>query len=135
MTAVPPPQAYAGSSPNDSQYYYSDNSTWTKDFLVTRDPVFVNKAVVNGEYIGRQPHTYIYLAIAVTVLNPLLGPFAIMFAVMSSRSYDDGDVKTALKWANYAFMLSMMTIGISIIVYIAIGFSLSPLGTKGGHTP
>lgn len=135
MANVPPPQAYTGSTPNDSHYYYSDSSSWTKDFLVTRDPVFVNKAVVNGEYIGRQPHTYIYLAIAVTVLNPFLGPFAIMFSVMSSRSYDDGDIKSANKWANYAFMMAMMTIGISVIVYIAIGFSLSGLGTKGGHTP
>ncbi|OWF43307.1 uncharacterized protein LOC110459944 [Mizuhopecten yessoensis] len=135
MTTVPPLQAYSGSTPNDSEYYYSDNSKWTKDILVTRDPVFVNKAVVNGEYIGRKPHTYIYLAIAVTVLNPLLGPFAIMFAVMSTRSYDDGDIKSAVKWANYSFMLGMMTIGISVILYIAIGFSLSGLGTKGGHAP
>jgi hypothetical protein len=51
-----------------------------KAILVTRDPVFVNKNVINGRYIGVRPHTYLPLAIAVTVLNPLLGPVGILFA-------------------------------------------------------
>ena len=67
-------------TPNESQYYFDDSNAWTKDFLVTRDPVFVNKTVINGEYIGRQPETYIWLAIFVTVINPLVGPIAILFS-------------------------------------------------------
>jgi hypothetical protein len=38
-----------------------------KAILVTRDPVFVNKNVINGRYIGVRPHTYLPLAIAVTI--------------------------------------------------------------------
>ena len=51
-----------------------------KAILVTRDPVFVNKNIINGRYIGVRPNTYLPLAIVVTVLNPLLGPVGILFA-------------------------------------------------------
>ena len=51
-----------------------------KAILVTRDPVFVNKNIINGRYIGVRPHTYLPLALAVTILNPILGPIGILFA-------------------------------------------------------
>lgn len=60
--------------------------------------------------------------------------FCILFTVMSNRSYYDGDLKYSEKWANYSFMCSMLTIGISIIVYIAIGFSMSEMGYRGGQS-
>lgn len=44
------------------------------------DPVFVNRTVINGHYIGRKPHNYLPLAIVATILNPLIGPIAIVFA-------------------------------------------------------
>lgn len=106
-----------------------------KAILVTRDPVFVNKNVINGRYIGVRPHTYLPLAIAVTVLNPLLGPVGILFAYMSTRSYNDGDLRYSQKWAGYAFMWSMLTIGASVILYCAIGFNYSELSITGSHSP
>lgn len=54
---------------------------------------------------------------------------------MSTRSYYDGDMKYAEKWADYAFKMAMATLGITIILGVAIGFTLSNVGTKGGHAP
>lgn len=54
---------------------------------------------------------------------------------MSTRSYYDGDMKYAEKWADHAFMIAMATLGITIILAVAIGFTLSNVGTKGGHAP
>lgn len=61
--------------------------------------------------------------------------FCYSFAVMSTRSYYDGDMKYAEKWADHAFMIAMATLGITIILAVAIGFTLSNVGTKGGHAP
>ena len=55
--------------------------------------------------------------------------------VLSSRAYGDGDLKSSQKWSNYAFMVGMLTIGITIILGVAIGFSMSRMNIKGGHTP
>ena len=54
---------------------------------------------------------------------------------MSTRSYYDGDMKYAEKWADHAFMVAMATLGITLILGVAIGFTLSNLGLKGGHPP
>ena len=51
-----------------------------KQVLVTRDPVFTHPAIHQGHYIGQQPHSYLPLALIVTILNPLIGPFAIVYA-------------------------------------------------------
>ncbi|KAJ8298679.1 hypothetical protein KUTeg_022739 [Tegillarca granosa] len=122
-----------GTSANPGSAYVEDPK-WGKQILVSRDPVFVNKTVIGGHYIGRKPYNYLPLAIFVTIFNPILGPLGIIFSVMSNRSYYDGDLKYSQKWANYSFMCSMLTIGISIIVYIAIGFSLSEMGFRGGQS-
>ena len=52
---------------------------------------------------------------------------------MSDRAYNAGDVKYADKWGSYSFTTSVMIFIASSILYIAIGFALSPIGTKGGH--
>lgn len=65
----------------------------------------------------------------------VLTDFSMSFAVMSTRSYYDGDMKYAEKWADHAFMIAMATLGITIILAVAIGFTLSNVGTKGGHAP
>lgn len=106
-----------------------------KQILVTKDPVFVNKNIIDGRYIGKRPPNYFILAVVVTVLNPLLGPIAILFSFMSTRSYNDGDLKYSEKWASYAFMWSMLTVGITIILACAIGFALSEMSISGGHQP
>ncbi|XP_011436994.1 transmembrane protein 233-like [Crassostrea angulata] len=130
MSAFP-----GATTPNVGPDYYESSSTWSKEILVTKDPVFVNRTVINGHYIGRKPHNYLPLAIVATILNPLIGPIAIVFAIMSTRSYYDGDMKYAEKWADHAFMIAMATLGITIILAVAIGFTLSNVGTKGGHAP
>ena len=53
---------------------------------------------------------------------------------MSDRAYGAGDVKYADKWGSYAFTTCIMTFIFSAIIYTAIGFALSPIGTKGGYT-
>ena len=63
-------------SPNQPDVY----DTNTKQILVTRDPVFCHPAIRNGVIVGRQPHTYFPLAIVMTIVNPLLGPVALLFA-------------------------------------------------------
>lgn len=75
MSAFP-----ASTSPNVGPDYYESSSKWSKEILVTKDPVFVNRTVINGHYIGRKPHNYLPLAIIATILNPLIGPIAIVFA-------------------------------------------------------
>lgn len=105
-----------------------------KEVLVSKDPVFVRKDVLNGRYIGRKPPNYMLLALLVCILNPIVGPIALIFSIMSDRAYDAGDVKYADKWGSYAFTASMMIFIFSVILYVAIGFALSPIGTKGGHT-
>ncbi|KAK7099315.1 uncharacterized protein [Littorina saxatilis] len=110
---------------------YDTNS---KQILVTRDPVFHHPAIQNGIIVGRQPHTYLPLAIAMTVINPLLGPVALVFAIMSGRAFRQGDLKFAEKWSQYAFLTCMITIVASVVIYIAIGFSLSTISIRGGHS-
>ncbi|KAK3102835.1 hypothetical protein FSP39_014305 [Pinctada imbricata] len=122
-------------NPNIGPDHYEAASKWNKEILITTDPVFVNKAVINGRYIGRKPHNYLPLAILVCIINPIMGPLGILFSVMSNRSYADGDIKYSQKWASYSFMSSMITIGVTIFLAIIVGFSLSPLGIRGGHTP
>ena len=53
-----------------------------KQVLVTKDPVFVRKDVVNGHYIGQKPPNYMLLAIIMCVINPVCGPVALIFASM-----------------------------------------------------
>ncbi|KAK6192634.1 hypothetical protein SNE40_004075 [Patella caerulea] len=108
--------------------------TPSKQILVTRDPVYSHPAIFQGQYIGPQPHSYLPLAICVTILNPLIGFVALIFSYMSIRSYKRGDVKYAYKWSNHAFLMGMITIVLSLVLYIAIGFALSPIGVRGGHS-
>ncbi|CAG5128266.1 unnamed protein product [Candidula unifasciata] len=109
--------------------------TGSKQILVTRDPIYVHPAVTKqGNYIGRQPHDYLPLAICVTVLNPLLGPIAILFAFKSSKSFTDGDIIYATKWSNYAFLTSMLVIVTSCLAYVALAFALSGPELRGGHS-
>lgn len=62
---------------------YDTNS---KQILVTRDPVYCHPAIQNGIIVGRQPPTYVILAAVLTLINPLLGPVALLF----SCEYSDG---------------------------------------------
>ncbi|CAI9730788.1 233 isoform X2 [Octopus vulgaris] len=107
--------------------------TNSKMILVTRDPVYTNKTIVQGHYIGPKPHNYLPLAIFVTIINPLLGPISIMLSVMSNRAYAQGDTKYALKWSLNSFFWSVISIVVAIVVYLAIGFSLSNIRTRGGY--
>lgn len=89
MSAFP-----GATTPNVGPDYYESSSTWSKEILVTKDPVFVNRTVINGHYIGRKPHNYLPLAIVATILNPLIGPIAIVFAskynlALSSITFPD----------------------------------------------
>ncbi|BFZ15957.1 hypothetical protein BsWGS_18996 [Bradybaena similaris] len=109
--------------------------TDSKQILVTRDPVYVRPAITKDViYLGRKPHDYLPLAICVTVLNPLLGPIAIWFAFKSSKSYYEGDVIYATKWSNYAFLMGMLIIITSCLMYIALAFALSGPELRGGHS-
>ena len=54
--------------------------------------------------------------------------------VLSNRAFKEGDLKFAEKWSQYAFLTCMITIVVSIVIYIAIGFSLSTIGLRGGHS-
>ncbi|GFN87283.1 hypothetical protein PoB_001378900 [Plakobranchus ocellatus] len=118
-------------TPNQMDIY----RTSSKQLLVTRDPLFVHPTVKQGHYVGRQPHTYFPLALFVTIINPVLGPVALVFAYMSNRSYKDGDLIYATKWSNYAFLAAMITVVASVVIYIAIGFAVAGPGVRGGHTP
>lgn len=59
----------------------------SKQVLVTKDPVFVRKDVLNGRYIGRKPENYMLIAMVLCVLNPLFGPVALFFASMLFITY------------------------------------------------
>ncbi|KAK7491478.1 hypothetical protein BaRGS_00017307 [Batillaria attramentaria] len=119
-----------GTTANTGDVY----NTNSKQILVTRDPVFVHPAIQNGVIVGFQPHAYFPLAVFCTIINPLLGPIALMFAIMSDRAFKQGDLRFADKWSQYAFFTCMVTIVASIVMYIAIGFSLSTIGVRGGHS-
>ena len=54
--------------------------TTTKDVLVTKDPVFIRKDVLNGRYIGRKPPNYMILSLLICILNPVVGPIALIFS-------------------------------------------------------
>ena len=56
----------------------------SKQVLVTKDPVFVRKDILNGRYIGKQPPNYMLLALLICILNPVFGPIALIF---SSKSF------------------------------------------------
>ncbi|GAB1599830.1 uncharacterized protein LOC115217430 isoform X1 [Argonauta hians] len=107
--------------------------TNSKMILVTRDPVYSNKTIVQGHYIGPKPYNYLPLAIFVTIINPFLGPVSIFLSVMSNRAYAQGDLKYAQKWSLNSFFWSTVSIVVAIVVYIAIGFSISKLTTRGGY--
>ncbi|XP_041366772.1 uncharacterized protein LOC121381514 isoform X2 [Gigantopelta aegis] len=107
--------------------------TPSKQVLVTRDPVFTQPTIYQGHYIGIKPPNYLWLSILVTIINPLFGPIALLFTYMSNRAYSNGDLKYSEKWSHYALLMSMITIVVSLVMYIAIGFALSPLSTKGGY--
>ena len=64
-----------------------DNMPTDKEILVTKDPVFVNKNIIDGRYIGKRPENYVVLAIIVSVLNPLLGPIAVLFSCKYLESF------------------------------------------------
>ena len=63
-------------TPNQMDIYRTNS----KQMLVTRDPLFVHPTIKQGHYIGRQPHSYFPLAVFVTIINPVLGPIALVFA-------------------------------------------------------
>lgn len=117
-------------SPTKSDIYSLSTS---KQVLVTQDPVFVRRDILNGCYIGRKPQDYMLLSLLITVLNPICGPAALVFSILSDRAYKRGDVRYAQKWGDYAFTACIMTFIFSVILYIAIGFTLSPIGVRGGH--
>ena len=54
--------------------------TTPKEILITKDPVFARKDVINGRYIGKKPYNYMLLALAMVILNPLVGPIALVFS-------------------------------------------------------
>ncbi|RUS75447.1 hypothetical protein EGW08_016797 [Elysia chlorotica] len=114
---------------NDKDIYRTNS----KQMLVTRDPLFVHPTIRQGHYIGRQPHSYLPLAVFVTIINPVLGPIALVFALMSRSSYKDGDLPYATKWSNYAFLAAMITVAASVVIYIAIFFAVAGPSVKGGH--
>lgn len=107
--------------------------TSSKMILVTRDPVYSHKAIVQGQYIGPKPYNYLTLAILVTIINPILGPVSILFSVMSDRAYKRGDLSYSFKWSMHSFFWSVVTIVASIVLYMAIGFALSSINTRGGY--
>lgn len=53
---------------------------------------------------------------------------------MSDRAFKQGDIKFAEKWSQYAFLTCMITVVASLVIYIALGFALSGLGLRGGHS-
>lgn len=110
---------------------YNTNS---KQILVTRDPVYSHPSIQNGVFVGRQPPTHFVLAIIMTVINPILGPVALLFSYKSRSSFGQGDIKYAEKWSQYSFLISMITIVASVVIYIALIFSLSTIGYRGGHS-
>ncbi|KAL8593821.1 hypothetical protein ACOMHN_064018 [Nucella lapillus] len=106
----------------------------TKEILVTLDPVYSHPAIQDGHYVGRQPSTYLPLAILLTVVNPVLGPVALVFAYLSDRAFKRGDLPYANKWSRYTFLACMIVIIASLVIYVAIGFSLSKIRSSGGHS-
>lgn len=56
------------------------------------------------------------------------------FPDKSSKSYDEGDVIYATKWSNYAFLMGMLIIITSCLMYIALAFALSGPELRGGHS-
>jgi len=114
-------------TPNEKDVY----TTNSKQILVTRDPVYVHPTIRQGHYIGPKPHNYLPFAIFVTILNPVLGPIAILFAKKSDSAYEAGDVNYSNKWSNYAFLTGMIGIVVSVIFGIAITFALTGPGLGG----
>jgi hypothetical protein len=70
-----PGHVSAYTSPSDDVY-----DTSGKQVIVTRDPVFHHPAIKKGVIIARQPPDYLVLSIVMTVINPLLGPIALVFS-------------------------------------------------------
>ncbi|XP_052802895.1 uncharacterized protein LOC128233058 [Mya arenaria] len=126
MSAYPP--QYTATKPQDVYTLAT-----SKQVLVSKDPVFVRKDVINGAYIGQKPESYKIVCIFLMILNPVFGPIPFIFSVLSDRAYDRGDLRYAEKWAQYTLSACMFIFIFTVILYIAIGFSLSPLGINGGH--
>lgn len=53
---------------------------------------------------------------------------------MSDRAYAAGDIRYAEKWGQYSMTACMLIFICTVILYIAVGFALSPIGTNGGHS-
>lgn len=74
---------YKPTTPQTDLYCISTS----KQVLVTKDPIFVRKDVVNGRYIGRKPDNYMLVAMILCVFNPLFGPVALFFASKLKKEY------------------------------------------------
>ncbi|XP_005099153.1 uncharacterized protein LOC101852245 [Aplysia californica] len=119
-----------GTTPAPPEVY----STNSKQLLVTRDPVYVHPTIRQGHFVGLKPHNYLYFAIVATLINPVIGAVAIVFALKSDSAFNDGDVHYATKWSNYAFLTGIIGIVTSVILGVAIGFALAGPGLRGGHS-
>lgn len=69
---------YGPTTPAPPKDIYS--ITTSKQVLVTKDPIFVRKDVLNGRYIGRKPDNHMIVALFLCVFNPIFGPIALTFA-------------------------------------------------------
>ncbi|KAH3830411.1 uncharacterized protein LOC127877577 [Dreissena polymorpha] len=105
----------------------------SKQVLVTKDPVFVRKDIINGHYIGKKPGNYFVVCLILSIINPVFGPISLIFSVMSDRAYNRGDLRYAEKWAQYTMTACMFIFIFTVILYIAIGFSLSTIGMNEGY--
>ncbi|KAL8568142.1 hypothetical protein ACOMHN_027665 [Nucella lapillus] len=109
-------------------------NTNAKQILVTRDPVFRHSSIQDGVFVARQPPTHFLLAIIVTAFNPILGPVALIFSYLSQRAFLNADIKFAEKWSQYSFLMCMVTVVFSLILYLTLTFALSNMGYRGGHS-
>ena len=53
---------------------------------------------------------------------------------MSDRAYYAADIRYAEKWGEYAFTACIIIFIATVVLAVAVGFSLSPYGVKGGHS-
>lgn len=120
----------AATTANEKDVY----STNSKQVLVTRDPVYTHPTIRQGQYIGAKPHNYLTFAIFTTIINPVVGPIAILFAKKSDTAYKNGDVNYSMKWSNHAFLTGMIAIVTSVILGVVIAFTLIGPGVSGRHS-
>lgn len=55
-------------------------------------------------------------------------------SVMSDRAYGKGDLRYAEKYGQYSMTACMLVFIVTVILYIAVAFALSPIGVNGGHS-